>query len=250
MLDMPMTRIRGEVPVGRRRRYRLPFGLTLLIWLLLIVPAVGAVALGFPPILAPPLWIGLSIGVVSIVRAQILIAHTRIEQAELIGRVKEAMETDRITVLEDPEPVQRDSAWDDAEAELDRLRARLIECGGRAAWNKEALPPALADRLIAARFRLDMLKARRTIAPDYWETVVTPAEQARDEVLLAIGEHVFGTTLAACAALPALKRPFRLIADCQHGHVGEHLVTTAPTRDQVGRACCVRDCTSTWTELV
>ena len=26
------------------------------------------------------------------------------------------------------------------------------------------------------------------------------------------------------------------------------LVTEAPTRDRVGRACCVNGCTSTWTE--
>lgn len=245
MLDMPVIRVRKGVPVGRRR-YRLPFGLALLIWLLLIVPAVGAVALGFPPILAPLLWIGLSVAVVGIVRSQILIARIRAEQFRLLaGLVPPPAVESAPLELEQP---QRDTAWDDAEVELDRLRARLIERGSITAWNKEALPPALADRLVAALFRLDMLKARRTIDPDYWQTVVAPAEQARDEVLLAIGEHMFGTTLAACAALPALKRPFRLLTDCQHGHVGEHLVTQAPTRDRVGRACCVDGCTSTWTE--
>lgn len=245
MPDMPVIRVRGEVPVGRNR-YRLPFGLALLIWLLLVVPAVGAVALGFPAILAPLLWIGLSVGVVGIVRSQILIAHIRAEQAEQIGRARALTEIEAAAEL--PDPTARDTAWDDAETDLDHLRHQLIERGRMASWNKKALPSTLADRLIAATFRLDMAKARRTIAADYWEKFVVPAEQARDEVYLAIGEYTFGTTLAACAALPALKRPFQLITDCQHGHVGEHLVTTAPTRDRVGRACCVDGCTSTWTE--
>lgn len=225
-----------------RRRYRLPFGLVILIWLLMIVPVVGVVALGFPAILALPLWIGASLGVTALVRTQVLLSHIRAEQHHLPAPPP-APEIE--AAAESP---TRDTAWEDAEAELGRLRAHLIERGSITAGNKEALPPALAGRLFEARFQLDMLKARRTIDPDYWETVVAPAEQARDEVLLAIGEHTFGTTLAACAALPALKRPFRLLTDCQQGHVGEHLVTQAPTRDRVGRACRVDGCTSTWTE--
>jgi len=242
MLAMPVIRVRKGVPVGRDR-YRLPFGLALLIWLLLIVPAVGAVALGFPPILAPLLWVALSLGVTSIARAQIALAHIRAEHHHL-------PEAEPAPVAELPDPTKRDTAWDDAEAELDQLRKRLIDRGRDAMWfsTSRTLPPDLVDRLKNAQARLDQYKRERTIDPHYWELIVMPAERAVDEVFLAIGEHLFGTTLAACRALPALKRPFRLITDCQHGHVGEHLVTEAPTRDRVGRACCVNGCTSTWTE--
>ena len=245
MLDMPVIRIREGVPVGHRR-YHLPLGLTLLIWLLLIVPAVGAVALGFPPLLAPALWIALSVNITAIARAQIALAHIRAEQLALTEQSPAPSEIE--AAAEFPDPAARDTAWDDAEAELNELRAQLIERGRTVVWSGHSIPNALHQDLLAANVKVELAKSRRTIARDYWDTHVVPAERAREEVYLAIGEHIFGTTLVACAALPALKRPFRLITDCQHGHVGEHLVTTAPTRDRVGRACYVDGCASTWTE--
>lgn len=248
MPTMSMTRIREGVPVGRR--YRLPLGLLLLIWLLMIVPVVGVVALGFPPLLAPLLWIGASLGVASFARAQIAIAHIRIEQAELIGRTKAAMRTghDHIVVLDDPEMARRDTAWDDAEADLVELREQLVKRGGNAVAFHQDIPESLAERVEVARDLVDHFRRHPTASRGYHESVIAPARQALDEVYLAIGEHLFGATLAACQALPALKRPFTLTTDCQRGHVGEHRVVESDSHDRVTRACCVDGCDSTWTE--
>jgi hypothetical protein len=194
-------------------------------------------------------------------------AWVRAEDTVMLTRAEAAVAAE--AVLIDPIPgftLERDPAWKDAEAALDKAAHQVRECGNAMialAFRKPRMAQWIArvtrgqaetvtmqlNRLTELRLQLAPIIARSGTSPDDLTLELRTVTGILADVL---GQAQLNIDLQGMTKPWELNRSFTGVTDCQRGHLGTHglegIVTGRDGKRRIARSC--RYCSSRWSELV